>query len=333
MTPLLVTPNRRAALALGAGSLAAALAACAKPAGSGRSSDLTLRVATYKGGVETFLKAAGQADTPYKVQFAEFAGGNLITEAIIAGAIDIGSMSEIPPIFVAASKPALRLIAVQKGDVNSQVVLVPKGSPITDPAQLKGRKVGYVRATTSQYLLIRLLEEHGLTFADITPVALSPQDGRAAFEHGSLDAWVAYGVQATAVRGTVGARVLATGLGRLSGNYLFAASQSALKDPPRRAAIVDYLKRVRRTYQWTDAHPDDWARLAAAATGVPAALYAQQRRERSAATRLAPVDASAVASQQAVADGFTKAGVLSGHVDVTPLWDPALNSDLGPATP
>jgi uncharacterized protein GlcG (DUF336 family) len=140
-----------------------------------------------------------------------------------AGAIDLGSMSEIPPIFVAASRPSIRLIAVQKGDVNDQMVLVPKGSPITGPAQLKGEKVGYVRATTSHYLLLKLLAEQGLSFADITPIALSPQDGRAAFEHGSLDAWVAYGVLAEAVRGTVGARVLTTGLGRLSGNYLFAA--------------------------------------------------------------------------------------------------------------
>jgi sulfonate transport system substrate-binding protein len=328
MTPSKTVFDRRAALALGAGGLVAALAACAKPAAQGRLADLTLRVATYKGGVETFLKAAGQDQTPYKLRFAEFAGGNLITEAIIAGAIDLGSMSEIPPIFVAASKPPMRLIAVQKGDVNSQVVLVPKGSPITDPAQLKGRKVGYVRATTSQFVLIRLLVKHGLSFADITPIALSPQDGRAAFERGSLDAWVAYGVQATAVRATVGARVLATGLGLLSGNYLFAAAEAALKDPLRRAAIVDYLKRVQRTYHWSDAHPDDWARLAAAATGVPQALYAQQRRERSAPTTLAPVDPAAIASQQSVATTFAQAGVIPSAVDVTPLWDASLNAEL-----
>jgi len=328
MTQPAPNPNRRALLALGGAGLAAGVAACARSAGGGSLSDLTLRIAAFKGGVETFLKAAGEDRTPYRLQVAEFASGNLITEAIIAGAIDLGYMSEIPPIFVAASRPPIRLIAVQKGDVNSQVVLVPKGSTISDPAQLKGRRIGYVRATTSQFLLLRLLAEHGLTFADITPIALSPQDGRSAFERGSLDAWVAYGAQAQAVRGTVGARVLATGLGRLSGNYVFAAAEAALKDPVRRSAILDYLKRARRTYAWTEAHPEDWARLASAATGVPAALYAQQRRERSAPTTLAPVDAAAIASQQSVADTFAKARVLPAHVDVTPLWDPSLNADL-----
>jgi len=316
--------NRRAAIV----SLGAGLAACSRPSGPNNLSGLTLNVATFKGGVETFMKAAGQDGKPYQVRTAEFAGGNLITEAIVAGAIDLGSMSEIPPIFVAASKPAMRLIAVLKGDVNSQVVLVPHDSQITRPAQLKGKKVGYVRATTAHYLLLKLLEENGLGFADIVPVALSPQDGRAAFERGSLDAWVSYGVQATAVRATVGARVLTTGLGRLSGDYLYAASPSALNDPLRRAAIVDYLGRVQRTYRWSDAHPSQWAGLAAAATGTPAALYSQQRREQSAPTTLGPVDAAAIASQQAVADGFAKAGVIPAHVDVTPLWDTALNADL-----
>jgi sulfonate transport system substrate-binding protein len=287
-----------------------------------------LRVATFKGGVETFMRAAGQAATPYKAEYAEFAAGNLITEAILAGAIDLGSMSEIPPIFAAAAKPALRQVAVMRGDVNSQLVLVPKGSSIATAADLKGRKVGYVRATTSHYLLLKLLEEVGLGFADIKPVALSPQDGRTAFEHGDLDAWVSYGVQAEAVRVTVGARVLTTGLGRLSGNYLYVAAPAALADPQRRAAIVDYLGRVQRSYLWADAHPDQWAGLVAAATGAPAGLYQQQRRERSAATRLGPVDAAAVASQQAVAAGFAKAGVIPAPVDVTPLWDQSLNPEL-----
>jgi sulfonate transport system substrate-binding protein len=322
--------DRRALIAgLGGGMALAGLAGCHKTKGAATdASNTTLRVATFKGGVETFLNAAGQGGAPYKLNFAEFAAGNLITEAILAGAIDLGSMSEIPPIFVAATKPAMRLVAVLKGDVNSQLVLVPHGSSIHDPAELKGKKVGYVRATTSHYLLLKLLAEHGLAFADITPVALSPQDGRAAFERGSLDAWVSYGVLAEAVRASVGARVLTTGLGRLSGNYLYAASTAALADPARRAAIVDYLGRVQRAYLWADAHPGNWAALEAAATGAPASLYRQQRRERSAPTRLGPVDAVAVASQQAVADGFAKAGVIPAHVDVAPIWDQGLNPEL-----
>ena len=64
---------------------------------------VTLRIATYKGQSATMLPAAHQDSTPYRVVYSEFASGNLIVEAMNAGAVDIGSWSEIPTAFVAAS--------------------------------------------------------------------------------------------------------------------------------------------------------------------------------------------------------------------------------------
>lgn len=305
---------------------AAALAACSPR--SAPSSVITLRVGTYKGGVQNLLPAAGLADTPYKLAYSEFAGGNLIAEAISAKALDLGSMSEIPPIFLVGKAPLLKLIAVQRADVNAQVVLVPETSTIRSGADLKGKRVGYVKATTAHYFLIRLLAESGLTFADIQPIALSPQDGLAAFGRGALDAWVIYGVQGNIARTRLKARVLTTALGRLSGNYVQAALSEAIEDPARRGAIADYLGRLRKAYAWADRNAEAWSQAQSKTTGVPAEIYLQQHRERSAPTTIAPVDAAAIASQQQVADVFAKAGVIPAKVDVTSLWSRALDKDL-----
>ena len=320
MTPI-SSLSRRAVLAGGA-----ALAGCTPK--TARIGGVTLRVGTYKGGVQNLLPVAGLADTPYRIAWSEFAGGNLIAEAISARALDTGSMSEIPPIFVAGKSPLLKLVAVQRADVNAQVALVPGTSAIHAGADLKGKRVGYVKATTAHYFLLRLLAESGLTFADIQPIALSPQDGLAAFGHGALDAWVIYGAQGNIARARLGARVLTTGLGRLSGNYVHAALSDALDDPARHAAIVDFLLRLRKAYAWADANPDAWAQAQSKATGVPAAIYLQQHRERSAPTTIAPVDTAAIASQQGVADTFAKAGVIPAPVDVRSLWSEALNKEL-----
>jgi len=306
---------------------AAALAACS-PKAPAKPGETTLRIATFKGGVRDLLKAAGLEDAPHGIAWSEFGAGNLITEAIDARAIDIGAMSEIPPIFVAGRPTQVKLVAVLRGDVNSQVTLVPKDSPIRSAAELKGKRVGYVRATTAQYFLARLLGEHGLTFADVQPVALSPQDGLSAFAQGSLDAWVIYGVQGALARARLGARVLATGLGRLSGNYVQAASAEALNDPPRRAAIADHLQRLRRAYAWTNAHPDAWAQAQSAATGAPVEIYRQIHRERSAPSVLGPVDDAAIASEQQAADGFAALGAIPAKVDVRPLWSRDFSKEL-----
>ena len=307
-----------------------ALAACSpgKTDKPGALEDLTLRAATYRGNLEAFFQQAGVADTPYKIAKSEFAGGNLIVEAINAGALDIGGMSEIPPIFVAgAPGNQVRIVAVLQGDVNNQVVLVPSGSQVQAFADLKGKRIGYVKATTSHYILLRLLEEAGLKWTDIKPIALSPQDGLAAFSSGAIDAWVIYGVIVQQAR-AAGARVLRTAQGILSGNYLVAAAKSALDDPLKRQALGDYLGRYAKVAQWANADDARWAQARSAATGVPAALYLREFKERSAPTRLLKISDAAIASQQAVADTFAKAKVIPGAVDVKPLWDNRLTSFL-----
>lgn len=305
------------------------LAACSPKTGNpGALEDLTLRAATYRGNLEAFFQQAGVADTPYKIAKSEFAGGNLIVEAINAGALDVGGMSEIPPIFVAAAPGnQVRVVAVLQGDVNNQVVLVPSGSQAQAFGDLKGKRIGYVKATTSHYILLRLLEEAGLKWTDIKPVALSPQDGLAAFSSGAIDAWVIYGVVVQQAR-AAGARVLRTALGILSGNYLVAAAKSALDDPIKRQALGDYLDRYAKVAQWANADDARWAQARSAATGVPAALYLREFKERSAPTRLLKISDAAIASQQGVADAFAAAGLIPGKVDVRPLWDDRLSSTL-----
>ena len=319
----------RRSLMLGGLSLAG-LAACSPkaPAASGDLSNLTLRVATYRGNPESFFKEAGVREPPYKLARTQFAGGNLIAEAINAKALDFGGMSEIPPIFVAGHPGNLvRIVGVLQGDVNNQVVLVPKGSSVQDFAQLKGKRIGYVKATTSHYILLRLLEKAGLTWADITPVALSPQDGLAAFQSGSLDAWIIYGVIVYQAR-EAGARVLTTAQGILSGNYLITASQEALDDPIRLKAIGDYVQRYKRVFDWINADGVRWAKVRTAATGVKQAYYEQEFQERSSPSLLGPISDAAIASQQAVADTFAAAKILPGAVQVKALWDDRLTPFL-----
>jgi sulfonate transport system substrate-binding protein len=294
-----------------------ALATCGKPAADPAP---TLRVAIYRGQSETWMAAAKLPMLPFKVVTAPFASGNLIAEAISAGAVDLGSMSDIPPVFIAQEKSPMRLVAVLEGDVANQIVLVPKNLPIGTIADLKGKRIGYVRATTSHYILLRILDELGLTFADIKPIALAPQDGRAAFERGDLDAWVIFGATGFLAREATGARILTNGVGRLTGNYVYAAAQSALDDPPKRAAIAAWLRRVRDAYAWSEAHPDAAIALVAKATQLPEAVYHAQRAERTIAPNLIPPTDAAIASQQQVADTFFKAGAIPARVDIAPMW-------------
>jgi sulfonate transport system substrate-binding protein len=291
-------------------------------------SGVTLRVATYKGQDAILLPAAHQQDTPYRVAYAEFAGGNLIVEAMNAGAIDLGSWSEIPLVFAAASGANVKAIAVEKGDVNRQAVIVPKDSPIRTLADLRGKRVGYVRATTAHYFLLKMLQQAGLSFADITAINLSPTDGRAAFQSGALDAWAIYGYAIDFAIAQDGARVLKNAVGILSGNYLVGARPGALQDALLRAAISDYLGRLRRSYDWSESHKSAWAPILARAVNVPVSFISQGLATESQRYQLAAIDPSAIASCQDVADVFAKAKLLPRAVDVAPYFDRSFGAVL-----
>ncbi|MEH2465389.1 ABC transporter substrate-binding protein [Nostoc sp.] len=293
-------------------------------------SDTTqLHVAKSKGGWDLNLKLAGLDNFPYQTQFTEFTGGNLMVQSINAGAIDLGSASEIPPIFAIESKASVKIIATLKGPTVGQVVLVPKDSTVETIADLKGKKVGYVKATTAHYFLIKMLEKVGLTMKDINAIPLSIPDGLAAFRKGQLDAWATYGYSIPQAK-KEGARVLESAKDILSGNFVIIASPNAIADPQKKVAIADFLCRLQKSQTWRESNLKQWSKNYATTIDVDEGIVYQDAKQGQQQRRqeLLPVSDEAIASQQKVADTFFQAGVIPTKVDVKQLWDNSFNEDI-----
>ena len=325
--------NRRQILQTALGTAALAPFATASHAAPGASqqdlSRVTLRIGTYKGLWRPLIGAAGLAQTPYRIEWRELNNGVLHIEAINGDALDLGSGSEIPALFAARQKAQVRFIAATREDLNNQVTLARKDAPIQRIADLKGKRVGYVRATTAHYFLSKQLAEAGLSFADITPVSLTPADGLSAFERGDLDAWAIYGYNGQLSRLRYGARVIKTGLGYLSGNFPIYANPRSVDDPLKQAAIADYLQRLRRAYVWANSNYLAYAQAQSAETRVPVGDLIELWNNRSTDYDLRAVDDTVVQGHQAVADAFLQLGVLDGPAQVAPLWDRSFKAALG----
>lgn len=291
-------------------------------------SGVTLRIGTYKGLWRPLLQAAGQADTPYRIDWRELNNGVLHIEAINGDALDVGSGSEIPAVFAARQKASVRFIAATREDLNNQVTLARKDAPIQRIADLKGKRVGYVRATTAHYFLSKQLAEAGLGFNDIQAVSLTPADGLSAFARGDLDAWAIYGYNGQIARTQYGARPIKTGLGYLSGNFPVYANPRAVDDPRRHAAITDFLLRLQRSYVWANANYLSYARAQAAETRVPVGDLVELFNGRSTDYSLGPVNDTIVQSHQDVADTFQHLGVLDGPAVVAPFWERSFGKAL-----
>jgi len=126
------------------------------------------------------------------VQWIEFPAGPQMLEALNIGSLDVGSTGDIPPLFAQAAGADLVYIGAEPAKPSAEVILVKDDSALRQVADLKGRKVALQKGSSSHNLVLRALNKTGLGFKDIQPVYLSPADARAAFEHGSVDAWAVW---------------------------------------------------------------------------------------------------------------------------------------------
>jgi sulfonate transport system substrate-binding protein len=315
--------------------LLALTAACGSQAQAESSSDVstvTLRVgATGWKTEEAVLKFAHLDDTPYKVKWSVFQGGDQQLQAVRAGALDLSYSSEIPPVFAAADgKPNFKVVAVQRGSTLNQEVVVPKGSQVTDIAGLKGKKVGYVQNTTAHYFLYELLKQAGLKWSDIDAKPLLPNDGLAALNGGGIDAFASYGTSIITAHQR-GATTVGSGKDILSGNFLWSARDSVLDSSAQSAAATDLIARISQAYAYVrDGHQSEFAKVIAETTHQPEAQaekdFLAQQAQRP--TQARTVGDDAIASQQKVADVFTELGALKSHLDVKSFWSTKLNTAL-----
>ncbi|CAM3921799.1 putative aliphatic sulfonates-binding protein [Pseudomonas reidholzensis] len=311
----------RAGSLLGAGALLPSWA-------SAQAAD-PLRVWRYKGTIAYFLEQAGLATPPYPLEWVDIAGGNLVLEALTSNSLDYAFMSEIPPIFASIANAPLALIASYSGDNNKTGIVVKRNSGIAQIGDLRGKRISYVRATNTHYLLLNILRRNGMTLADVQAIPLPAQDGLTAFQNGHIDALVTGGISAIHAEANLDGVLMQSAEGYYSGNYLIATTHAVLAQPGKRAAIADFLLREKSAWDWIEQHPEQWAARSEQLTKIPKALYLQQFEQRSQPARLKAVDEAAIVAQQEVADVFHESGLIRRKVDVRPLWDAQFTELLG----
>lgn len=284
----------------------------------GAAAEETVRIGYQKYGALLLLKQSGTLEAALRnqgisIEWREFPGGPQLLEALNVGAIDFGTTGEAPPIFAQAAGAPLIYVGVDQASPHSEAILVAKDSPIRTVADLKGRKVALNKGSNVHYLLVRALEEAGLTYSDIEPVYLAPADARAAFERGAVDAWAIWDPYfAAAVAGT-GAHVLADGGNLVSNHEFYLATRSFNQD---HHALLDSLFAVLRAVE-ADARntPRESARKLSPATGIPVPIL------ETAFSRMgydeAPLTPEVVAEQQRIADSFYKLHLIPKPIAIS----------------
>ena len=264
----------------------------------------SLRIGHQKGALSV-LKGRGTLDkrlAPLGVslKWTEFTAGPVQLEALNVGSIDFGDVGESPPIFAQAAGAPLAYVAATVHRPASEAVLVPARSAIRSVADLKGKKIALNKGSNVHYFIVKLFEKHGLAYGDLNLVYLAPADARAAFEKGSIDAWVIWDPFLAAAEKTLDARVLVDASGVVGNRaYYFSSLDYVAKNADVLAIVTEEINALD---QWAERNKSAYAGELSALLGLPRnVLEWSVGRSRYGTT---PITRAILAEQQQIADTF-----------------------------
>lgn len=289
-----------------------------------------LRIGYQKYGTLILLKARGTlearlAPLGVSVTWTEFPAGPQLLEGLNVGSIDFGTVGETPPIFAQAANAQIAYIGYEPPAPGGEAILVPKGSPIKSVSELKGKKVVLNKGSNVHYLLVRALEQAGLQYSDVEVKFLPPADARAAFENGSVDAWVIWDPFYAAAETSIEARALKDGHSIVNNHQFYLAEKTyASRRPDVIAATFDELKKVD---EWAQAKPKEVAAALAPLTGLNTPTL--ERALARGGYGVSYLNDKVIAEQQKIADTFYNLKLIPKPLSIREVvWLPQDNKKV-----
>ncbi|CAN7278310.1 sulfonate ABC transporter substrate-binding protein [Pseudoduganella sp. LjRoot289] len=284
---------------------ATGIAAAGLPALGRAQARPVLRIGYQKYGTLTLLKGRGTlekrlASKGVDVKWTEFPAGPVLLEGLNVGSIDFGTVGEAPPIFAQAAGANLVYVGNEPPSPSSEAIVVRKDSRARSLADLKGKKIVLNKGSNVHYLLVKALEKAGLAYKDVDVVFLPPADARAAFERGSVDAWVIWDPFLAAAEKQLGARVLLDGTGLVANHQFYLAARPYAEKHPEIVRIV--IEELAAVDEWGLKNQKEVAAILSVQTGLDSGVVELAASRYAYGVRA--VTPEVIAAQQKVADAF-----------------------------
>ena len=285
-----------------------------------------LVVADQNEALQTLMIASGEhAKLGAQVSYANFLGGPSILEAFRAGALDLATVGNTPPIQAHAAGEKILIVAARTSSEPDYAFAARPGLALRRLEDLRGKRITYAEGTGRQPFVLQALKSAGLTRKDVQLVLLRVSDFPDAIRTGQVDVAVLnephysryfadYADRgASALPESENAR-LPRAL-----SYLYAGA-GALSSPAKTAAICQFVHHWIAANRWAKASPNEWVQ----------AYYVRRQRLKEADARAIvasegeyafPTLASLVPKQQALIDLIHEAGDLPKRLDAREEFD------------
>jgi ABC-type nitrate/sulfonate/bicarbonate transport system substrate-binding protein len=191
-----------------------------------------IAVADEKG----FFKEAG-----LEVKINSYPSGFDALTAMMRGEVQVSTVADIAFASTMNEDPSLRVIAAIGTSSGSEIV-ARKDRNIREPADLRGKRVGYSPGTSSPYFLHSFLLIHHISRTDITAVAIPAERQAEAVVTGEVDAVSAFEVYAFAARKELGENAVSwDSQNTLGYQWLLVTRKSSTQSPEATKRLLKAL--------------------------------------------------------------------------------------------
>jgi sulfonate transport system substrate-binding protein len=262
----------------------------------------------------------------YKVNWSNFIGGPPVIAAETGGSVDLGDMAETPTVFAQSAGDPVKVVAITQGaspKTSPYDIVVPAGSPIKTAAQLKGQTVAVQEGTVEQYFLVEYLAKNHVPYNAVHLSNLPVTSASTAVTNGQVAAAVISQPLTALDQATGKIRVLATGAGYLQVLGYLTASNAALANPQKAAALQDFIKRFYAASASLRKDPELAAETYVKTYGVTLAVA--KAAVASVQVVGTPITPAVIGYQQAEANTFQKLGLIPTTLNVKSVFDLPFN--------
>lgn len=306
------------------------VAGCSGATGAGPVSEDTggsviLNIGDQVRSTESLLEAAGLLqDLPYQIKWSTFECGPPLLEALNSNRIDAGGTGDVPAVFAQASGGTGKIVATLTQKTSNDFLLVPEGSAAASIKDLKGKKIAVPQGSSSHGLLLGLINEAGLAPSDFVINYLQPADALSAFSNGQVDAWAVWNPYAVTAQKQTKAKVIGDGREVATQQSYFSASQAAMADPSKFAALKDFLSRLARAQEWGQQNPQAWTPIYSRLTKLPQDVAAETFKTSEGSWGAS--SASIIGKQQKLIDLFAANNIIANRPEAKNAFDDSLTA-------
>jgi sulfonate transport system substrate-binding protein len=262
-----------------------------------------------------------------KVEYKFFPVFTDMLTALNSGKIDLTEIGDVGAVQSYVNGGRVQAIGVTEPNGENCGLLVPKDSKVQKFADLKGKKIAFLKSTNSYIAFLHQVKAAGLKQGDFKIIEITGPPANKAFQTGQLDAYYSIDPNMADLVEKTGGRIIQTcqqaGVENL---YPYVATKSAIAD--KSTAIAAVLQAVADNIAWIQAHPDEHAKVLAPKLGFSeSAIKTTYARG---AKGLQQIDDAFYAKEQPVIDELVDAKIVARPVKASDVFLPLFNSSTTP---